>query len=296
MFSLLFSSVFILGLLVGSFVNVLIYRHNTGLSAVSGRSQCLSCGHKLAWYENIPLFSFVFLRGKCLECKTKISWQYPVVELVSGVLFVALFVRQYNLYKSLYSFFENGLVYSAVLLIFYFAIASILLVISVYDFKHKIIPDAFVYWFIGLSLLKLVVFLFFCLPSSTNLPLNTAFSFPYVFDLLAPLIFFFPFWLLWFVSDGRWIGFGDAKLVVGIGALLGFVSGLSAIVLGFWIGAGVCLCLLLIQHFLPGLSGKYFKHLGANTEVPFGPFLILGTLIVLFTSIDVMGIAGFFGM
>ncbi len=162
--------------------------------------------------------------------------------------------------------------------------------------RHKIIPNDFVYWFISLSLVKLVVFYAFCFPVLSDASfLSVSLHFPYVFDLLAPVILFLPFWLLWRVSCGAWIGFGDAKLAVGIGALLGFVYGLSAIVLGFWIGAAICLVLLGIQRAFPG-THFLGSHLTATSEVPLGPFLILGVFIVLFWHVDVLGIASYFGV
>ena len=163
-----------------------------------------------------------------------------------------------------------------------------LVVIGVYDLRHKIIPEPLIYWFIGLSLLKLVVFMFVCLPQIGQSP----FQFPYIYDLLAPVILCIPFWLLWKISDGRWIGFGDAKLACGVGALLGFVSGLSAIVLGFWVGAGVCLILIGVEHICPRLFG----HLNSKSEIPLAPFLIVGILIVLFCHVDVLGIAAYFAV
>ncbi len=284
MFLILFCSSLVLGLLVGSFLNVVIYRYGTGKSSFMGRSQCLNCGEELSWYELIPVVSFLAQGGRCRACGSKISLQYPLVEMASAILFVLVFVRQYNLY-GIYSVYPHGLLYSVLFLIFYFSIVSILLIIAVYDLRHKIIPNALVYWFIGLSSFKLVLFFLIC-------PNVSPFAFPYQYDFLASVIFFIPFWFLWFVSGGRWIGFGDAKLAFGIGALLGFVGGLSAIVLGFWIGAGICIILISAQHSSLGQGSP----LSRKSEIPLAPFLILGVFIVLFSHIDVLGIAGYFGV
>ena len=80
-------SVFVFGAIVGSFLNVIILRLNTGKSIVSGRSKCFTCAKKLKWHELLPIASFVFLRGKCSACKAKISWQYPGVETITGIFF-----------------------------------------------------------------------------------------------------------------------------------------------------------------------------------------------------------------
>ncbi len=243
--------VFLFGAIVGSFLNVVILRYNTGRS-VNGRSGCMTCGHVLAWYELIPILSFVIQKGRCRECSSKISWQYPLVELSTAILFTLAF---YNLL---------GVQLGKQLLAFYFLIISLLVVITVYDIRHKIIPDGIVYLFALLSLLGIFLF-----------PYNLA---PSPYALISGPILFLPFFLLWFFSKGTLMGLGDGKLVLGIGWLLGLSRGLTAIILAFWIGAAVSVIILGIQKFR-NRSGLTMK-----SEIPFGPFLILGTLIVLFTG------------
>ncbi|MDD5050413.1 MAG: prepilin peptidase [Candidatus Pacebacteria bacterium] len=261
--------VFIFGLIVGSFLNVVILRYNTG-TTIGGRSYCFSCGKTLHWYELIPLLSFLIQLGKCRSCKAKISWQYPLVELSTGILF-ALTLLSFPVFSSRDLF----------ILFFYLIIESILIVITVYDLRHKIIPDALVYTFAFLSLGAIFV------------PALHATRYTF-YDLLAgPILFLFPFFLLWFISKGRWMGLGDAKLSLGIGWFLGLAYGISAIILGFWIGAGVSLLLLLVQKIAKGktplISG--LGNLTMKSEIPFGPFLILGALLVLFLRIDITGLA-----
>ena len=122
---------FLLGACIGSFLNVVAYRYNTGMS-LNGRSQCFTCSRQLKWFDMFPILSFLTFRGKCRTCKSKISWQYPLVELVTAILFLALFT------------FE-GL---SIALFFDLIVFSLLIVMTVYDIRHKIIPDGLVFLFV----------------------------------------------------------------------------------------------------------------------------------------------------
>ena len=244
---------FILGAIVGSFLNVVSLRYNTGRH-LKGRSGCPSCKHPLAWFELIPILSFIFLKGHCTSCRSKISFQYPLIETLTGVLFAGIFIK------------INALLYFApqifVLTFLYYAVCfSLLVVILIYDWKHKIIPDGFVYAF---GLIAAVHALFF---------------FGSGWDLIAGPLVFLPFYFLWLVSAGKWIGFGDGKLALGIGWFLGIIDGISAIVLAFWIGAVVSLIAIATR-----------KHISMKSEIPFAPFLILGFWLVFYFGWDVVGL------
>lgn len=254
-------SVFLFGAIIGSFLNVVIYRYNSGTSPLKGRSQCFSCGKVLRWYELIPIVSFLWQRGRCRNCKVKLSWQYPTVEIISGVVFVLVFSLDKPILETIYLFF----------------VFSTLLVIGVYDMRHKIIPDGLVVFF---SLLALAWFFW-------NVGFVQAFLFPHVWTLIAGPMIFLPFWILWFVSEGRWIGLGDGKLGLGIGWFFGATLGGSAVLLAFWIGAFWALAIIAMQKIAFNFGASNFSQtLSMKSEIPFGPFLILSIFVVYFTGIN----------
>lgn len=252
---------------MGSFLNVVILRFNTGIS-LGGRSKCFSCSKKLNWYELIPIFSFIFIKGRCFGCKTRISIQYPLVELLTGLLFLLTFLKYPNF---IFSWIE---ILIFVLLI---SIWSVFMVLTVYDIHHKILPDKFVFIFIGLSILWLAY-----LQHTTTLDLKTI--------LAGPILFLF-FFCLWFFSQGRWMGFGDAKLALGIGIFLGFEKGITAIIIAFWAGALFSIVYISILKILKILGQSQLsllkKPITMKSEIPFGPFLILATISVFFLDLNV---------
>ncbi len=241
--------IFIFGLIIGSFLNVVILRLNTGRSPAKGRSKCARCNAPLSWYELIPVVSFLGLKGKCKTCNNHISFQYPLVELATAISFTIIYTATLSHY---------GLTaMTAVVFAFSAVVAALLIIIFVYDIRHTIIPDTIVYLFIILSLLSIL----------WNACTVSGFSagaaiFNGVFVAL-------PFFLLWALSKGAFMGFGDVKLALGIGWLLGITGGFSALLFSFWIGG-------IVGLFMLGLSRKYHM----RSEIPFAPFLILGTFIV----------------
>ena len=285
MFSYLAFFIFILGSVVGSFLNVVILRYRK--NSVLGRSACTKCGKTLRWFELIPVLSFLAQGGRCKRCKTSISWQYPLVEVLTGTLFVALFYFLVDFYqvKTVYNFPFFPFIFSFLSL---GTVWSTLVVIFVYDLYHKIIPDKFVFIFISFSL----VWLFNSVNSDTLL------SLPMLMDFLMGFILFSFFASLWYFSKGTWMGFGDAKLAIGMGFLLGFSKGFVAFMLAFWVGAGVSLVLLLLKKVMNRFENKkiplFLKELGLKSEVPFAPFLILGTFIAFFFAVDVLDLVSFF--
>ncbi len=257
-FFLIFS--FVLGTLIGSFLNVVALRYNTGMT-LNGRSKCFSCGKNLTWHELIPVFSFLFQGGKCKKCKGKISWQYPVIEILAGFLFVMIFYV-----------FPPTTIEASFTTLFYIFITCLLLIITIYDIKHKVIPDPLVYTFAAVALARL-----FIAP-------DFSFVIPSVTALLSGPVLALPFALMFLFSKGTWMGLGDAKLVLGIGWTLGIFAGISAMVLAFWIGAVVSVVWMYVV----------FKKIKSGYEIPFGPYLILGMYLVLLFGIQVIDLRPFF--
>jgi leader peptidase (prepilin peptidase)/N-methyltransferase len=265
MHSLAIMFFFVLGAIIGSFLNVVIFRYGTG-RGVNGRSKCLSCAAKLKWYQMVPILSYLVLRGRCAACRTQISAQYVCVELFTAVIFAS---TAYVLFDFLTLGFVNIFVGA---FLFNAAIACCAIVIFAYDMRHMIIPDAFVFTWAGLGLVSQLVAIAYL--GITTLSLG---------NLAAGPILFIFFWSLWYFSKGTWMGFGDAKLALAIGLTLGLTRGVTAIILGFWIGAVVGLVLMVLSRSR-WIRGRF----GMRTEVPFGPFLIIGFFLSLFFGLDLV--------
>lgn len=196
---LMYTLVFLFGISVGSFLNVCILRMPKGESIISGPSHCTSCGKKLKWYEMIPIFSFLALRGRCSGCKTAISAQYPLIEALNGALWVLTLVFL-------------GFTFQAFIACLF---ASALVVLSVIDARTREIPS------------EITVFI---------LALGVAATFLDLESWLTHIIGFFavslPLCLIFFATRGKGIGGGDIKLMAGCGLLLGW----KLVVLGFFLG------------------------------------------------------------
>lgn len=243
---------FLIGLVVGSFLNSVIYRIRTGESIVFPGSHCVYCSHKLSWKDLVPVLSFIFLKGKCRYCKKPLSWQYPLVELSMGLIF--FFTFKYFGFVS-----GNNFLY---LLYVLFCFSS-LIVIFVYDLKHFIIPDKVVFPIITISFLW-------------NLQLYFAGESEVLWNFFAALLSAFFFFSLWFFSKGKWLGFGDVKLVLFMGLFLGFPEILPALFLASLIGAII------------GLGLVVFKKKKMSSEIPFGPFLVFGTIVSFFFGSNII--------
>ena len=228
----------ILGLFFGSFLNVLIDRLPQGKDVISGRSVCDYCGKTLRWYELIPVVSFLLQGAKCRRCHKKLSWQYPGIEIVTAIVFFLISQRVSDTW----------------VLVPLLIVAGTFIVITVADFKYQIIPDSMV----GVLVVGSV---WLTLESSGPgvLPVH-------VLSGIGAFLFFF---LLWFGTKGKGMGFGDVKLAFPLGLLLGFPKIVFAVYVAFLIGASVGIILLLSKN-------KTLK-----SRIAFGPFLIIGTALVL---------------
>ena len=242
-FTLVFAGIF--GLIFGSFFNVCIYRIPREKSIVWPGSFCPKCNKPLAWYDNIPVFSYLFLMGKCRQCKAPISLQYPVVELLTAILTV-LFVWKLGL--SVWTFVQLTAVY-------------FLLISSVIDLELMIIPDRF-----SLGLVVLGLAFAWCNPNFSGLWWERELT-----SLLGAGVGLFG--VLAIALIGTWIfkkeamGGGDVKLMAGIGAFIGWQGVITTVVMGSFFGLIYALYAMV----------RYGKKGG--DAIPFGPFLSLGALV-----------------
>ncbi len=254
---------FLFGVIIGSFLNVYIYRFHTGKS-LSGSSHCLSCQTPLRFYELFPLLSYLGLRGRCLTCSARIPSRYFWVELGTALLFLLVVSTTIDVLLWPLLFF----------------LVAVLMVVAVYDLYHFVIPNGFVWILSGIAVVYggyawYVTETFWSVLSGT----------------LAALIAFGFFAGLWTYSKGRWIGFGDAKLAVPLAFMVGLSGVFSMLVLSFWIGTIISLGIIVWQRY--GRRGQLRLPIASlaltmKSEVPFAPFLILGFLAVLFLHIDVL--------
>ncbi len=259
---------FIFGLLVGSFLNVVLFRFGTGETMVSGRSRCNACKGLIAWYDNIPLLSYIFLRGKCRKCDAKISLQYPAVELATALLFAFAGLK----------FYVSGSVEGALETTFALGLIGALVVIFVYDLRHMEIPVSA----LGFGILWTIFSLFFlwwlALP-------REAFLDSRLFEGLAGgAIAFLLFYALVFFSKETWMGEGDAWLALLLGLVVGWKLLLPALTIAF--GSGAIVGIVLIA----------MKRKGMQSRIPFGPFLAASVLFMLFFGRMIEGKYFFFGM
>lgn len=244
----------LLGLCFGSFVNALVWRLHkqsksrsvlsTKYSVLKGRSMCVHCHHVLAWYDLLPVVSWVLLGGKCRYCRKPISWQYPAVELLTAGLFMFS-----------YAYFP----YDLTLLPLWMVILTGLIALAVYDIRWMLLPNRLVFPLQALAAVYVTM-----AASSSGSYVHT------IWQAVLGVIFSAGlFYLLFQVSRGTWIGGGDVKLAVVLGLVLG--------------GAVESLLMIFVASLLGSLVGIPLVLAGKTKlqgKIPFGPLLIAATVIV----------------
>ncbi len=238
----------IFGAIIGSFLNVCISRLPKEESIIIPGSHCPHCHHPIQFYDNVPLISYLWLRGKCRYCKRSISIQYPLVEGITGI-------------SSLFLFLKYGPSWSY---LFYFSFVAALIVITVIDLYHQIIPDVISLPGIGVGLLGALI-----------IP-HIAFKNSLIGMLLGGGSLFIIATLYQWLFKREGMGGGDVKLLAMIGAFLGWEAVLLTILLSSLIGSITGIMMIV-------LKGKDFKY-----AIPFGPFLSLGAAIALFYQKEII--------
>jgi prepilin signal peptidase PulO-like enzyme (type II secretory pathway) len=242
-----------LGAAVGSFLNVVIDRTVLGQEWLVGRSRCASCGHQLRWYDLIPIFSYFRLGGKCRDCDEPIPASHPVIEVITG----SLFVWWYLVGSLFFRLTQEPL--QAIQPLFWLAIGILLLFIFFADWQYYLIPDTAV-----LGMLLLVsCYRIGLVWLGVMQPIDLLWS-----GLGATsLVGFFA--ALWFLTGGRGMGLGDVKFVLPMGLLLGWPNQLLGVMMAFILGATF------------SLVGLLTKRLKLGQVIPFGPFLVVATCLTL---------------
>lgn len=246
--------VFILGLAVGSFVNVVVMRTLAGEDFIRGRSRCDYCRRPLSWYEMIPLLSFLVLRGRCRSCGHEIDIMHPLIELIVGILFVWWWLIGFAFFQ-----LTANLSLQIVQPAFWLLAALLLLIISLVDTISYYIPN----WAIQGLWWLVISYRLFLTWQGWYQPTDFAWSM-----LGAGLLLLF-FLALWLVTKGKGFGFGDVKLIFPLALVMGWPNMIIGVWLAFVVGAFVGILLLL--------RGKKTM----KQPLPFGPFLVIGAFLSL---------------
>lgn len=255
--------IFALGLCVGSFLNVVVLRFGFE-ETVRTRSHCMACNAPIRFYDLVPVLSYLALGASCRDCGSRISIQYPLVEILTGVLFVLAFLRT----PFPASFWP--LVAFCALLVFLAALVALV----VYDMQHTLVPLPFVYVLAGSALVATV----------SNSLFSSSFM-PLVDGLFGGAALFGFFWAIVMVTRGKGMGIGDGYVAGGAGILLGLLRGMEAVMIGVWSATLVYVSVLLFSSVSTriGLLPKGSR-VTLKTELPLVPFLALGILLAIFTD------------
>ncbi len=252
-------SFFIIGLIIGSFLNVVVYRLKDG-ETLLGRSFCRSCHHQIRFYDNIPLFSFLWLHGKCRDCQAIISWQYPLLELITGVFFM---LAGYYFFSPLdqHTWLETG---------WLLGVIGLLVTIAFYDLRTMEIPLSLLIAAAVWTGLYLCVTLYLAVQSLAAIDGLFFLTSRFGQGILGGMVVGAFFFALVFASKETWMGWGDVWLGAVCGMVVGFSAVLFMLTLSFGAGA------------LIGITAIVLKKKGLKSQIPFAPYLVLGTLLTLF--------------
>ncbi len=257
---LLVSLAAVWGLAVGSFLNVIAMRGGKGESP-RGRSRCESCGHTLSWRELLPVISFLIQKGRCRTCGAALSWQYLASEAGTAFSFAfALWIMAPSLTTT--SIFTASLILGTL-----FAAVSAGVVIVISDLRFQIIPNGAVAILYGAGMIRTAISAGMRIRDGSEITLQS--FLPHIVAAFLIALFFAG---LWFFSQGRWIGFGDAKLAGATSLILGFPASLAGFLFSFWIGGFAGIILIASGFATP------------KSRIPFGPFILAGTIAAFFFS------------
>lgn len=260
---LIYLWLFIIGAFFGSFFNVLADRLSKE-QTIGGRSKCDKCKHKLAWFDLIPIISFTLLSGKCRYCRAPITIGHLIAEILTGVAFILTYILSSRIYLEIH--FE----------LIFLALTGVIIVMLLSDFRYHIIPDEMQ---IALFILGVILLLFQqSIPQIIDLERLWSISFltAFGYQLLYGIIVLSPILLIFLITKGKGMGFGDVKLAFNMGFILGIWAGLAALYLGFITGGIAGLYLLLSRK-------KKMK-----SKIAFGPFLLLGLYLMLFFNKEIL--------
>lgn len=256
-FLLITSFLFLLGAVIGSFLSVVILRSIAGETWVSGRSRCDTCKNTISWYDNVPLLSYILLKGKCRFCSEPILPLHPMVEVLTGVLFVWWYWGGFIFFKLT----QTPL--SILQPVFWLTVGLLLIYLFIIDLNYKILPDRAVFALLGAAIIYRVV-----LAVSGIMQIQDLY-----YTIIAAVLSFIFFLSIYLISIAVYkqegMGFGDVKLVVPLALILGAQKMIVCLFLAFILGAIVGVVLIAFGKGKP------------KTAIPFGPFLILATALSL---------------
>ena len=261
---------FWLGACIASFLNVVVWRLPRGESIVSPPSHCPKCNAAIKWWQNVPIVSWLALRGKCANCREPISPRYILVELLGGVLFLAVFLHFADMPSKCH-------VGSVVPLVVWWIWISLMIVGSLIDFDHKLLPD---FVTVGGMVLGVAYHALLCLGFKNFHPefLNLKMYLPLMFSLSGLAFGFGLLWLIRFFGSKAFkreaMGMGDVFLMGAVGALFGPVAVLVTLILSSVVGSVVGLTMVALSR----------TRLGRFAEMPFGPYICAGCLAWMFAG------------